>query len=99
MMDNRDNMTQEEVGPLLLRADGSQAVLAYPADMQGRLTALQQAVGGYIEVVTIPDEPHLLLVVNEDGRLQELPANVTASQLAGQLIVGDVVLIPRELVD
>jgi Domain of unknown function (DUF3846) len=67
--------------------------------MQARLTALQQAVGGYIEVVTIPGERHLLLVVNEDGRLKELPPNVTASQLAGQLIVGDVVLIPRELLD
>jgi Domain of unknown function (DUF3846) len=90
---------QEAIGPLILRVDGKQEVLAYPDSMQARLTALQQAVGGYIEVVTIPGERHLLLVVNEDGRLKELPPNVTASQLAGQLIVGDVVLIPRELLD
>lgn len=43
---------------------------------ENTLEAFQKAVGGYIETVTICTD--LVLICNEEGRLQKLPYNVTA---------------------
>jgi hypothetical protein len=91
--------------PLILRPDGSTVPLAYtpPRDeesfeeMQESLRALQEAVGGYIETVPIPQDNDLILLVNEDGLRLGLPPNAQASTLARQPIVGAAVLIPRAL--
>ena len=58
------------------------------------LKALQEAVGGYIEVVH-PEglPPHFCMVVNEEGRLLGLPINTRASLLFGEAIVGDAVIL------
>ena len=57
------------------------------------LATLQAAVGGYIEMVFAgPGLVDQVLVVNEEGLLQGLDLNPTASTLAGQPIVGDAVL-------
>jgi hypothetical protein len=56
------------------------------------LEELQAAVGGYIEVVRVPNSENLILVVNEEGLLKKLPLNEQATLLAQQPIVGDVVL-------
>lgn len=50
------------------------------------LEAFQKAVGGWIEAVTIGDD--IVLICNEDGRLQRLPLNVRA---AGITFVGTVI--------
>ena len=62
------------------------------------LTELQEAVGGYIEVITLPS--HNQIWVNEEGRLQRLPVNDAATALLwdagmmfGQTLVGDVVMV------
>ena len=53
------------------------------------LRELQEFVGGYIEIVfNLPDD--MIMVVNEEGRLKELPINAAATILAGQTIVGNV---------
>lgn len=52
------------------------------------LEELQGFVGGHIEIVRIDDER--LMVVNEEGKLNELPINSIATYLARELIVGDV---------
>jgi len=60
----------------------------------------QKLVGGYIEYVPVAQNMHKLLIVNEEGRLQEVPElNETASLLAGQPIIGDVVLVHIEELD
>ncbi|HIB77170.1 MAG TPA: DUF3846 domain-containing protein [Flavobacteriales bacterium] len=60
----------------------------------------QSLVGGYIEYVPLPQNPHKLLIVNEEGRLQENPEfNDTASLLAMHPIVGDAVLVNRDEID
>lgn len=38
------------------------------------LESFQQAVGGYIETVTLSE--HLVLICNEEGRILDLPFNV-----------------------
>lgn len=42
------------------------------------LEAFQQAVGGYIEAVTLT--PEVVIICNEDGKLLGLPHNVTISR-------------------
>jgi len=45
------------------------------------LAELQEIVGGYIEIVPCKDKQHIL-VINEEGKLEGLPINVKASELA-----------------
>ena len=54
------------------------------------LGQLQEIVGGYIEILHLPDNK--LMVVNEEGRLKGLPLNHKASILYNNLIVGDVLV-------
>ncbi|MDP2663447.1 MAG: DUF3846 domain-containing protein [Dehalococcoidia bacterium] len=90
----------------LIKADGE--VQDYPP--QGKtytLQELQEAVGGYIEVLRLKDG--YLMVINEEGRLQDLPFNPGASlicqvaglypYLGGSDIRGDVVVCHGSLVD
>lgn len=43
-------------------------------EVENELSALQAAVGGYIETVTLPDSG-LVVIVNEEGRYLGLPLN------------------------
>ena len=52
-------------------APGHEPVMA---DINNTLADLQQAVGGYIETVTLP-RTGLVVIVNEEGRLLDLPEN------------------------
>lgn len=56
----------------------------------GDLKTLQDAVGGYIEAVTIT--PNMTLYCNEEGLLRGLPLNIMATGMSGRHIVGDVVV-------
>lgn len=56
----------------------------------GDLKTLQDAVGGYIEAVTIT--PNMTMFCNEEGLLRGLPLNIMATGMSGRHIVGDVVV-------
>jgi hypothetical protein len=58
------------------------------------LKELQAFVGGSIELVCTSDGQDMY--VNEEGLLDDLPFNPTASLLAGQHIVGDVIVCTRQ---
>jgi hypothetical protein len=51
----------------------------------------QDAVGGYIEVVHTQQKK--VLIVNEEGRIKNLPFNLKATEVAGQHIYGDVICL------
>ena len=56
------------------------------------LKELQEVVGGFIELVN--DLPHgQVMVVNEDGRMLQLGLNDKASQIAGRMILGNVLVM------
>jgi hypothetical protein len=55
------------------------------------LEPLQKAVGGYIEIMTSPDEAWVM-IMNDEGRMMQLPPNFKASDIAGRMIVGDVIV-------
>ena len=55
---------------------------------ENTLQAFQEAVGGYIETVTLCTD--LVLIVNEEGRLRGLPFNTT---VCGLDLVGTVMAV------
>jgi hypothetical protein len=61
------------------------------------LDNLQQVVGGYIELVYLPDSK--IMVVDEEGLLKFYPINQEASLLAQRMIVGDVVIANQDEID
>ena len=65
-----------------------------PAKGKPTLAEMQGIVGGYIERVTVKGGE---LWVNEDGISRGLPVNHEASNLAGQLILGDVLFCKRKV--
>jgi len=62
-------------------------------NLNGGLKQRQELVGGYIEYVHLKDGGSL--IVNEEGRLRDLPFNQIASNLAGKIITGNVILISK----
>ena len=59
------------------------------------LQELQRAVNGYIQIVPINENK--LMIVDEEGLLKPYPhINIEASRIAGQRIVGQVVIIDRD---
>ena len=80
----------------LFKTDGT-SEKALPANgTDYTLEELQGMVGGLIEVVRVPNKPSMILIVNEEGLLHNLPPNPMATGIAGQPIVGDAVYCPDE---
>ena len=77
----------------IIKADGQEIVVRPENKIDFQLTELQPIVGGYIEIVNVKDD--CLMVVNEEGRLIGLPFNVRATEIAGQVIVGDVLVCKK----
>ncbi len=56
-----------------------------------KLRELQKIVGGYIEILTLNGNE--IMVVNEEGKIHDLPLNLQATELFGlDVIVGDVLV-------
>jgi hypothetical protein len=62
--------------------------------LDGSLKQRQRLVDGYIEYVALKDGG--CLIVNEEGRVVGLPFNQIASNLAGRIITGDVILLSKK---
>ena len=60
-------------------------------DTPPTLEEAQAVVGGWVEMMTLPNGDQLL--VNEEGGVYGLPVNPEASVLAGTFIVGPVALL------
>lgn len=58
------------------------------------LETLQNAVGGYIEIVNLPND--MILVVDEEGAIKNKEINLKASFLYGDRIFGDVVFCKND---
>ena len=60
-------------------------------NIANELEAFQAEVQGYIETVTlVPDIA--VMIVNEEGRLHQMPPNIIASAIAGTKIVGPAII-------
>ncbi len=47
----------------------------YITNVENNLKNMQSVVGGYIEAVTLSRNPHVVLICNEEGRINGLPQN------------------------
>lgn len=65
----------------VIQTNGSLNVYAVQDGRTPTLDWLKKQVGGYIEVAAVCLQGKLRMVVNEEGRLQELPLNATATDL------------------
>jgi hypothetical protein len=72
----------------LLKTDGSRELNITLKSLN--LKEIQEMVGGYMEIVRLPEGMNL--IVNEEGRMLDLPMNRQASEHYGQAIVGDAIL-------
>lgn len=70
-----------------------------PAPKKDVLKFLQKIVGGYIEIVRTTSKlpENMIMIVNEEGRLNNLDVNVKASEYAGNKIVGTVAIVHNKL--
>lgn len=61
-------------------------------NIENTLEALQAQVNGYIEAVTlVPGQA--AMIVNEEGRLHQMPPNILASAIAGVKIMGPAIVV------
>lgn len=62
-----------------------------PMDICDETKALQNIIGGYLEIVRIADDA--VMLVDEDGYCKCLPPNPIASAFAGQIILGTALVV------
>lgn len=82
--------------PLESYYKGSMSVIVYPERL--KLEDLQEKVGGCIETISLPDD--YVAIVNEEGRLQNLPINRVWSMFylssKTPTLVGNVLLMKKD---
>lgn len=76
----------------VITTDGKMQRIVLNEDPEHRLQQLQEAVGGYIELVG-KIEMGACVFANEMGRILNLPINEVASTMLDRLIVGDIVVL------
>ena len=82
---------------ILLHVDGTQTTVTPASPPVFSLEELHAMVGGWIEVVYLPDGR--LLVIDEEGKLKGYPRNEQATRFAaGRLFVGDYIAGPAVVV-
>lgn len=79
----------------VIGVDGSSEEISLPTELE----AFQKLVDGYIEVIRLPDGS--AMIVNEDGKMKEMPINKAASLICmmknrPEMLVGPAVFISRE---
>ena len=87
----------------LIHPNGEVDSISLPEGEEARLHQLQDLVGGYIEVVALPGERHM--VINENGKDGPHMINHTATAIAHEAesimptdyIAGVAVIIPAEV--
>lgn len=63
-----------------------------PVNIENTLDALQAAVDGYIEAVTLIPS-NAVMIVNEEGLLRGMPYNAFATLIAAKNIVGPALVV------
>ena len=89
----------------MILPNGEVDSISLPEDEQARLRQLQDWVGGYIEVVALPGERHM--VINENGKDGPHMINNTATAIAHEAqaimpsdyIAGVAIILPVEVLE
>lgn len=65
----------------IIKTNGDRAEITLETDDRQQLAQLQAAVGGFIQIIELT-RTQQLLIVNEEGLIDDLPINPTATELA-----------------
>jgi hypothetical protein len=83
--------------PTIIRTDGTSSFTQPEDDKKFSLKEMQKVVGGHIEIVHLDKD--MVMVLNEEGKLRNLPLNTKATALFrlshpgnGDFVVGDVLV-------
>jgi len=96
-------MTFDLNTPVLIRASGEVTAITPENGKTFNLKEMQAHVGGNIEIYPMPQAKRVIkriMIMNEEGRLHDLPKNVVASAAFGPTghIVGDIIICPSRMV-
>ena len=89
----------------IIKTDGQIVPVEPKNGTDFQLDELQQIVGGYVQLFPLANEAGEVMVMNEDGKIEGLPTNPKATELAakrlfqGDYIVGDVLVCKTEQID
>lgn len=92
----------EVTAPLLIKTDNTIEKIFPKNQHDFQLEELKEFVGGYIEIIYLPK--NLIMVLNEEGKLFNLPYNAIATTLfrasfpTNDYIVGNVLICHTNLV-
>ena len=73
------------------KAPKAMTAIHYRDEREPTLQEVHKLIGGMIAITTMSDGRQM--IVNEDGQSLKLPANQEASRIAGQIILGDVMIL------
>jgi hypothetical protein len=79
-----------KTNPIIYRANDTQEAVSPGNTKHFTLKELHAIVGGYIEMVFLNDTT--VMVVNEEGKLDELPLNVRATEIIRQAGITDTIV-------
>jgi len=89
--------------PKIYKTDGSVTDVQQTKGKYFSLEEMQKIVGGYIEIIQLGNG--MVMIMNEEGKLDGLPVNNLASELAQPVlqtydrIVGDVLVCSYKLIN
>lgn len=88
----------------IIKSNGEQIEVAPMNGNDFKLEELQTIVGGWVEIVWLPNNEDIM-VINEEGKLYNLPLNKEATKIYQDsfgytdLIVGDVLLCKKNQIE
>ena len=82
-----------------ISTEGEAEVVEMGEDLVGKLDVMQEIIGGYIERIPMLMRGVYSYWCDEEGHIKVLPKNDFASYLAGQVIVGTVLMLMRPTPD
>jgi hypothetical protein len=88
---------------VVIKTDGTKDALQPKNNKVFTLEELKSVVGGYIEIVQLTED--YLMVINEEGKLLDLPINVVATRVyrasrnTDDFIVGNVLICSNKEIE
>lgn len=93
-------MTDSKRKGWYITPDGERIDMPEPENEDGTfsLKQLQEAVGGYIEVVqsSLDVAKGRVILADEEGLIKQLPINIAGTVMCGRPVVGNIVVIDEE---
>jgi hypothetical protein len=92
---NKDGEMENKM--LIIKTNGDIGYVRF--EKKPSLKQMQDIVGGYIEITTIPfleEQGDYIAIVNEEGMLNRLPVNHLTNALFGAYLYGDIIIMKKE---